>query len=53
MYGRDRWDCRFWRKNNMVKIFLLGMVAMLGVAFVLFALYMFWVVIIEDGGEDL
>lgn len=36
----------------MVKIFLTGMVAMLGIAFVLFALYMFWVVIIEDEGEE-
>ena len=32
----------------MVKIFLTGLVAMLGVAFVLLALYMFWAVIIED-----
>ena len=36
----------------MVKIFLTGLVAMLGIAFVLFALYMFWVVLIDDGGED-
>lgn len=36
----------------MVKIFLFGMVAMLGVAFVLMALYMFWVVLIENGGDN-
>ena len=36
----------------MVKIFLTGLVAILGIGFILIALYMFWVVLIEDGGED-
>lgn len=36
----------------MVKIFLTGLIALFGISFILLALYMFWVVIIEDGGED-
>ena len=36
----------------MVKIFLTGLVAIFGIGFVMFALYMFWVVLIEDGGDN-
>ena len=36
----------------MVKIFLLGLVAILGIGFILMALYMFWFVLMEDGDED-
>lgn len=36
----------------MVKIFLTGLVAIFGIGFILMALYMFWVVIIEDEGEE-
>ena len=36
----------------MLKIFITWFVVLLRLLFILVALYMFWVVIIEDGGDD-
>lgn len=36
----------------MLKIFITWFVVLLRLLFIFVALYMFWVVIIDDGGED-